>query len=99
MPAVVGRRRGKQDVELGLEQAQVLQACLDLGQQLEVALAHLLRALARVEDYLEQVSQVTFASHRWDLRPGVAGGHRRRYTRRAYRYQVLKRGGWTFTPS
>ena len=79
--------RGKQDVELGLEQAHGLQACLDLGQQLGVALAHLLGALTRVEDHLEQVSQVAFAGHRWNLRPGVAGGHRRRYTQHAHHHQ------------
>ncbi len=64
-----------------------MQTCLDLGKQLSVAPAHLLRALTRVEDYLEQVLQVALASHRWNLRPGVAGGHGRRYTQHAHHYE------------
>ena len=68
--------------------AHVSQARLDLGQQLRIALAHLLGALARVEDYLEEVLQVAFAGQRWNLRPGVAGGHRRRYTQHAHHHQT-----------
>ncbi len=83
-----GGGRGKQDVELGLEPAHVLQTCLDLGQQLRVALAHLLRALTRLEDYLEQVSQVVFAGHRRSLRLGVAAGYRGHYTQHAQRRQT-----------
>ena len=76
--------RGKQDFELGLEPAQVSQARPNLGHQFGVALAHLVRALTRVEDDLEQMSKIVFASHRCSLRPREAGGYRRRYTRHAY---------------
>ena len=63
---VVGRVRWEQEFELGLEQAHVKQASLNLGEQLRGPLAHLLRALTRVEDHLNQVSRVAFTGHRRD---------------------------------